>query len=322
LVLVQPLRGVDPAGEAGMTPGLRLPWATPGARLHLPRDLHLAYIIGRMGVACSADVWPLLFGSRVAAKIGFARLQRLGLLRLFPRRNPSELGWYGLVPDAAPWVAEAMGCDDVELRVVHGVARMNLQAVRARNRLWVSVVQACRAVPDARVALVRPEWELRRARTPGTRLVPDAQLVLETRVGGQAAEAAWFVELDHGTERLAVWEAKARTYLDARQAGSLYGEPSWRILAIVPTARRARSVASAARRVGAGSVLWLALQEQIEEGRALGPHLWRADELGDAGPVPATAWSLIGTSPIRDPDPRPRSAADMASPTASRAVSG
>ena len=122
----------------------KLPWETHGARLHWPRDLHLAYVIARMGVARSADVWPLLFGSHPAGKIGVARLQRLGLLRMFPRAHPSAHGWYGLIPEAATWVAEAMGCAESELRIVHGISRMNLSAVRDRNRFWVSVVLGCR----------------------------------------------------------------------------------------------------------------------------------------------------------------------------------
>ena len=52
----------------------RLPWSTGGARLHLPRDLHAAYIVGRMGVATSAD-------ERVNAP------SWLGAIVIGPRRN-------------------------------------------------------------------------------------------------------------------------------------------------------------------------------------------------------------------------------------------
>lgn len=304
-----------------MTEGApKLPWDVKGARLHWPRDAHLAYVVSRMGVARSVDVWPLLYGSHGAGKMGFARLQKLSLLRVFPRANLAAHAWYGLVPEAAPWVAEAMGCDEGELRVVHGISRMNLGAVRDRNRFWVSAVLACRARAGARVALVRPEWELRGAREAGTRLVPDLQLVLEVAGGPGPAELVWFVEFDAGTERLAVLEGKARAYLEATRAGAFYGELRWSVLVLVPSLRRARSVALAMHRAGAERV-WVAVQSELEEARALEPRLWRADELAmDAKAAPR--WSLLGeASPIRESEPRLRSAADRGSAGRSREVS-
>lgn len=290
----------------------KLPWDAKGVRLHWPRDAHLAYVVSRMGVARSVDVWPLLYGSHGAGKMGFARAQKLSLLRLFPRANLSEHAWYGLVPEAASWVAEAMGCEESELRVVHGVSRMNLSAVRDRNRFWVSAVLACRAREGARVALVRPEWELRRAREPGTRLVPDLELVLEVMDGGSASELVWFVEFDAGTERLAVLEAKARSYLEAASLGSLYGELRWSVLVLAPSIRRARSVAAAMHRAGAERT-WVAVQSELEEARALEPRLWRTDELA-TDPKAAPRWSLLGAaSPGRDSELRPRAAADRGS---------
>lgn len=299
----------------------RLPWSTGGARLHLPRDLHAAYIVGRMGAAASADVWPVLWGSHGAGKFGFARLQRLGLVRMFPRRSASELGWFGLAPQAASWVADEMGCPEAELRVVHGVSRMNLAALRQRNRLWVSLVLASRASQGAaRLSLIRTEWELRRAREAQARLVPDVQVVLEAMTPAGPRDHAWFVELDAGTERLGVWAKKADAYLTARRGGAFYGEGAWRVLALVPSARRARSVAGTVAKQGAGDLVWLALQAELEEGLALEPRLWRADELA-AAPEEARRWSLLGvSSPGRDPEPRPRSAADRGSPAVSREV--
>lgn len=288
-----------------------LPWTPEGARLHLPRDLHLAYIVGRMGVATSHDLWPLLYGSFGAGKFGFARLQRLGLLRMFPRKSPSEIGWFGLAKDAASWVAESMGCEEQELRVVQGIARANLSAVRQRNRLWVSIVLACRARGDARLALARPEWELRALKGPGTRLVPDLQLVLEAlSVNGAPYEVSWFVELDNGTERALVWDAKVRAYAEARRSGPLFGEGRWQVLAVVPSIRRAQTVAVAAAKQGAGGLFWVALHSGLENGAALEARAWRADELAQA-PRSQPRWSLLGTSsPSCDAELRPRAAAD------------
>jgi Replication-relaxation len=304
LVDLVPVRHLDSPQEAVM----KLPWRVEGARLHLPRDPHLAYIVGRMALATSMDTWPLLFDSRSAGKMGFARLQKLGLLRSFARPSQSDVAWYALAPDAAPWVADAMDCDLSDLRTVHGIARTNLIAVRARNRLWVATALTCRADGAARVVLVRPEWELR-GESAHSGLVPDLQMVLQAGAGDQEREATWFVELDAGTERLAVWRAKAEAYAEAARRGALFGERAWRVLATVPRVRRARSVSAAVTAAGAGRLVWLGLQPTLEETRVLGAHLWRADELA-AAPDSPPRWSLLGLeTPDRDPGPQPRSAA-------------
>ena len=171
------------------------------------------------------------------------------------------------------------------------------------------------------MALVRPEWELRRAREPGTPLVPDLEIVLEVAAASGLAEYVWFVEFDAGTERLAVIQAKAKAYLEAARRGALFGELDWRVLFLVPTPRRARSVAAAMMRCDAVRS-WVAVQSELEDGAALSPRLWAAADLAaDAHAAPR--WSLLGPSdPIRESDPQPRSAADRGSSGSSSEVSG
>ncbi len=281
----------------------RLPWAVRGARLHEPRDLHIAYVVGRMGVATSIDTWPLWYGSPHTARMGFHRLVVLGLLRAFPRPEVSHPAWFTLHPDARSWVADRMDCDEDDLRVTSGIARANLQAVRARNRLWVATVMACRRSAETKLVLFRPEWELRRA-SAGESVVPDAQLVLASGTGNEVREVAWFVELDAGTERLAVWREKADAYAERKRLGPLYDERSWRLLVVAPSARRARSVAAACAERGFGDKTFLGVGTDLDTD-ALAHRLWRADELAAA----ATArprWCLKGTqNPIDEPDQRP-----------------
>lgn len=290
-----------------------------GARLHLPRDLHVAYVIGRMGTATSLDVWPLFYGSPHTARFGFLRLQRLGVLRMFPRKEPTHPGWFTLTAEARPWVAEAMNCDESELRVVSGIARTNLAAVRGRNRLWVSLVLSCRSTPSVRLMLFRPEAELRRERR-GERLVPDALFVLRVEGAPEMHEVAWFVELDAGTERLAIWVKKAEAYSEARRLGSLYGEPQWNVLVVVPSERRARSVARVCAAASLGHCVFLAVQEALEDGHAFDAVLMSADELAKAD-VPPVRWTLTGDSnEISEADQRGRSTADVGPRAKTRGV--
>jgi len=48
---------------------VRPPWTAPGARLHLPRDLHIAYVHGRMALTTSLDTYPLWYDSPVTARL-------------------------------------------------------------------------------------------------------------------------------------------------------------------------------------------------------------------------------------------------------------
>lgn len=279
-----------------------------GARLALPRDLQIAYTVGRMGLATAADAGPLFYGSHNTARSGFARLVTLGVLRTFPRTNPASPLWYALSPEAAEWVAAESGAAPGELRVVSGIRRLNLAALGARNRLWVSVVLAARASATVEVVRVAPEWELRRARSPGVGIVPDALFVLAAR--GQSSDVepcASMVELDSGAERLAVWVAKAAAYRDLRSRGPLYGASRWHILAVVPTSRRGRTVAEAVVAGGAAMFTWIGVAGALERGHAFEPVLARADALASLGEAAARASLADLVAPgsatvISDPD--------------------
>lgn len=245
-----------------------LPWKTSGTRLHLPRDLDVTYVVGRMGAVTSIDLWPLFYGSRTAGRYGLARLVALGLLRTFPRGEPSRPAWFSLTHEGKAWVVDATDCDEAELRIISGISRINLDALSTRNRLWASIVLACRAAPENELLLFRPEWELRGLRAPDLHVVPDAQVVLGRR-DAAAGERSYMVELDAGTERLAVWTKKAEAYLEARRRPHLYGARDWRVLALVPNERRLRSLARTVVAAGAGAFIDLAVTETLMEGRAL-----------------------------------------------------
>lgn len=267
-----------------------------GARLTLPRDLQVAYLIGRMGAVRLADVWRAGYGSPHTARSGFGRLGRLGLLRSYPRLSPSLPKWFGLTPEGFSWVLEESGCNEEELRAPSGIARLNLSSLAQRNRLWVSLILAGRASSTVRLALFRPEAELRQMASSQVPIVPDALFVLERRQGQKphapgggiqaiiaAVSSAWMVELDSGSERSAVWIKKAELYRDLRNGRSLYGEEHWSVLAIVPSARRAQAVAAAVVKGGAGAFTVIALASSLEDGRAFERALWTALDLSGNG---------------------------------------
>lgn len=80
--------------------------------------------------------------------------------------------------------------------------------------------------------------------TPSLRLIPDGYVELATPSGIIAA----FLEVDLGTEILAVWKEKARKYLELALSGDAvrrFGDKRFRVLVIANSERRALSIRTA-----------------------------------------------------------------------------
>jgi hypothetical protein len=299
-----------------------LPWRVSGARLQLPRDLEIAYAVGRMGIVTVADAYPLWYGSRHTARFGFGRLARLGLIRSFPRESPLSPAWFSLTPRGLEWAAEKAGCDERELRAVAGIRRANLAAASMRNCFWVSAVLACRRNPGIRIGVFRPEWEIRQMKPETVSVVPDALVSFIATDETVERERAWILEMDAGTQRSAVWRAKARHYADLRGAGRLYGVVDWWLLAIVPSVKRARTVAVAITAGGAGAFSFVGVASGLDEGRAFDKVLWSCLELAKLASVAPRGSIIDGLgSPISEPDRQSQSTADRDSPSETGAIS-
>jgi len=298
-----------------------LPWRVAGARLHLPRDLEIAYVVGRMGVVTIADTYPLWYGSPHTARFGFGRLTRLGLLRPLPRPDVISPAWFTLTNRGLEWTAEQAGCDERELRAVGGIRRMNLAAVGTRNRLWTSLVLACRENPTVRLARVQPEWELRLARTDDLDVVPDVIVSLESQAVTGGRRCAWMIEMDGGTQRKTVLRAKAGRYAALRSARHLYGHADWRLLMLVPSPRRARTVSAAVTSGGAGAFGYVGVARDLEDGHAFERRLWPCQELARSPQAKPNANIIDAiTTPTGEADLQGRTAADRGFPSETGAI--
>lgn len=280
---------------------------TCGARLTRPRDPKMLYVVGRLGVVTWRDCWRLGYGSAGRARLGFHRLVKLGFLRAFKRPSRSAPQWYGLTATGRELVLAEFGCDETEVRAPTGIARMNLVALQALNRVWVSIVLACQRRTDVTLVRFIPEATLRRMKAENVGVVPDGIVVLAPVPAGQGEAMAWMIEVDLGSERRAVWEAKAKEYRRQRERPSFYGALRWNVLTIVPSQRRAKSVAQAIHLGGASAFTFIGRLDDFVEGRGLEPALWRTDELV-SDVVPQGRWSIMPAAGT--PDPQPRSTVD------------
>jgi hypothetical protein len=299
-----------------------LPWRISGARLHLPRDLEIAYVLGRMGAATIADTYRLWYGSPDRARFGFGRLTRLGLIRSFPRENSISPAWYSLTSRAAEWVAQEAGCDPRELRPLAGIRNFNLPALATRNRLWTSLILSGRTQPSVRLVLFQPEWELRPIKSAEVPVIPDAVTVLGNRDVTGVPPRAWIWEMDTGSERSAVWKSKASKYAELRDRGPLYGLTDWRLVALVPSVRRARTVAKAVVAGGGGAFTFLALISALENGRAFSRELYPAPAMaGSLAAIPSVCLVDDIAPPISEADQQMRSPDDRGFPSETGRIS-
>jgi Replication-relaxation len=291
-----------------------LPWPVSGVRLHLPRDLAVTYSVGRMRAVTIADTFALWYGSPHTSRFGFGRLVRLGLLRAFPRTDPLMPAWYTLTKRGLEWTAEQAGCDEREIRSMESIRRVNLVALSMRNRLWTSLVLASRRHPSIRIGCFQPEWELRPQLPEHLHVVPDAIVSLVKRDGNAERRCAWALEMDNATERAAVWKTKTAQYADLHSVGDLYGIANWRLLASVPSLRRAHSVAAVITAGGAGAFSFVGLAASLEAGRAFDQVLWPCSALAKVPTAQPSASLIDGFGkPINEADQRGRSTVDRVS---------
>ncbi|MDM7915410.1 MAG: replication-relaxation family protein, partial [Candidatus Eisenbacteria bacterium] len=108
-------------------------------------------------------------------------------------------------------------------------------------RIWVEIATSVAAMPDLRLDLFRPDWEIREAAGAGAPgLVPDA-LVQVRGVGDDETEPIRFaVEADLGTERPPVIRRKLQGYRSLALGDGLFGWTDFGIAAYLPGATEAR----------------------------------------------------------------------------------
>jgi hypothetical protein len=113
--------------------------------------------------------------------------------------------------------------------------------------------------------------------------------------------------MDTGSERSAVWKSKASKYAELRDRGPLYGLVDWRLVALVPSVRRARTVARAVVAGGGGAFTFLGSHQCARKRPRIFP---RALSGSPPWPVrsrrfPLRVWSMT---------PHPRSAKPISKP--------
>ena len=194
-------------------------------------------IIDREQAKCVAG-----FGSTTQVNARLLRLTRSGLLRRFflGTKNGGQKALYTLSASGAKLV-------DVPF---HGVRRRNDEVLVADffvahqlsiNEIYCTLKFRPIPIADARFEKWMSFYEPLEA---ATRLIPDGYVEIRTPPKTLAA----FLEVDLSNEGLSVWKGKVESYLQYAITGTFeqrFGQHQFRVLVIVSTERRMRSLQAA-----------------------------------------------------------------------------
>jgi hypothetical protein len=225
-------------------------------------ELDAMRIIDREGAKVVAG-----FGSTTRANARLLRLTRAGLLRRFFTGTVASgrKAVYTLSPTGADLVqAQSEGVKRPADRLVLGDRFIEHQS--AVNAVYLAVKYR----PAPGVRLVRALF-FRRELAEGIRLKPDGYF--EVQAGQQLR--AMFLEVDLGTEPLAVWQQKTARYLQLALSGEFqrrFRQPQFRVLVAASSDRRLGHIRAAVARQ-TDKIFWFATLESINREGAWSP-IW------------------------------------------------
>ncbi len=204
---------------------------------HLLRELSIMRVIDREQAKCVAG-----FGSTTQVNARLLRLTRAGLLRrcFLGTKGGGQKALYTLSASGAKLV-------DVPFRGLRRrsdevlIADFFVAHQLAINEVYCNLKFRPIPIPEARFEKWMSFYEPLEAGTP---LIPDGYV--EVRTPSQTLVA--FLEIDLGNESLSVWKRKVEMYLQYAISGDFetrFGQPQFRVLVIVNTERRMRSLQAA-----------------------------------------------------------------------------
>lgn len=226
-----------------------------------PRDLLILTMIALLRVADREQIRLACgFGSTTRVNARLILLVRAGLLRrYFLGRGAGRRALYAVSEKGAALVGKPL----------RGPRRRQNETLVAdfwvEHQLAVNEVHcalAFRAIPVVGVRFRR--WmDFDVTITPSLRLIPDGYVELETPQGVVAA----FLEVDLGTESLAIWKEKVRQYLELAVSGETakrFGQARFRVLVLAHSERRLRSIQKTVAAM-TQKIFWFATLEDARE---------------------------------------------------------
>lgn len=276
-------------GSTSGVRGRRTGWASGRSLVLTERDLQLFFFLGVCGIARTRDVVRLFFGARGTANDRLRKLFVAGFLQCFVRDLAGD-NLYALTDRGLQVLVERKGIDPTTLRIVRKLpSKLEHTLEILAVRLHLSL--ACRTHPRYALAAFDTDADLAAERHAALLdLVPDARVALVDRASG--GRVMFFLEVDRGTENT-TWlvRHKLRRYADAAATHTpLYGIVDPLIVFVVPSERRARSLAEriVAERVSARVVL--ALTPNLSDANVLGVAYARPEDVA----LPSRAGDVRG----------------------------
>jgi len=242
---------------------------------HLLRELSIMRTIDREQAKCVAG-----FGSTTQVNARLLRLTSAGLLRRFflgtkagGRKSLYTLSASGAKLVGVPLRGPRRRSDDVlvaDFLVAHQLSI---------NEVYCNLKFRPIPIPEARFEKWMSFYE---PIETGTRLIPDGYFEISTPQKTLAA----FLEVDLGTEGLSVWKGKVEMYLQYAVSGGFekrFSQPQFRVLVIVNTERRMRSLQAATLAL-TDKIFWFSSFDSIARAGFWSP-VWLRARNGERQPL-------------------------------------
>lgn len=248
-----------------------------GVRVTLTeRDCLLLETLSRFRIARTKDLLAVVFAEihPMTASVRLRRLFDAGYLDV-QCGDRSQENIYSLGPLGLRW-AHQHGLRG--RHVPRGSSAHHLAVVR----VWSGVSEVLKVIPGAGMDLARPDWELREEfGEAGLPIIPDLFLVLRAESPGGEQTAALAVEVDLGTEPLAVIERKIAIYDElAADDHGLFGYREFGLAVALANPGRAVAVRQILEHGWSG--WWLLWSEAEGPAEAIASVMGVLSEAGDA----------------------------------------
>jgi len=249
-------------------------------RFNRNRDPEILVALGKMQFLRTRDITRLYFGSKVTAKKRLRRLFDAGLVNCWSQDLFVD-NIYSLSSRGKALLVQDLGLSGEEFRIPSKIKHVNLDHRFGINSFRISLALAAQRNPGVELGFFKPEQELKGIQIPNLLpLLPDAIFMLRDLRSGSGRKHFFSFEYDLAGENPSYWvKYKIQRYLEILEGGFLfYGMNRFRIVVVVPSARRLRSLGKAAFRAGARVDFLLAVESQLSEDTVFTRTFYYPDE--------------------------------------------
>lgn len=204
------------------------------------RDGKIIFTVGRFAVVSTRNLCDLFFIKKNTANKRLRSLYNANFISAHLLLGSTAPTIYTLAPQGLKTLVDQMGIERKTIRVPKTLEVADLRHRLTTNDLRVAVILGARTDQTLRLVKFLSSWEVYGVvKLLNSNIIPDALIHLKRN----GRSEVYALEVDLGTESLALWKQKVRGYDDLiNRAVSFFDQSDWQVLIAAPSIRRIRSI--------------------------------------------------------------------------------